>query len=74
MTSAMEVRTLPCNSDIIWRANSESSRTKFTSTPSGKLSISSSTISLISVTVSMILVPIRFLTSTDKDCCPLILE
>ena len=74
MTSAIEVRTFPCNSEIIWRANSESSRTKLTSTPSGKLLISSSTISLISVTVSMIFVPIRFFTSTDKDCCPLILE
>ena len=74
MTNAIEVSTLPCNSEIIWRANSESSRTKFTSIPSGKDLIFSSTICLMSVTVSMMLVPIRFLISIDRDCWPLILE
>ena len=52
----------------------ESSRTKFTSTPSGKLSILSSTIFRISVTVSIIFVPILFLISIARDCWPLILE
>ena len=74
ITKATEVKTLPCNSVIIWRANSESSLTKSTSTPSGKSSENSRTNFLTSATVSMIFVPSLLVMSIDNDCLPLILE
>ena len=74
ITRATEVRTFPCNSEIICKANSESSLTKLTSTPSGKAFDSSSTSFLTSLTVSMMFDPLLFITSMDRDCLPLILE
>ena len=74
ITSATEVNTFPCNSEIICNANSESSLTKLTLTPSGKVFASSSTSFLISLTVSIMLEPLLFITSIESDCCPLILE
>ena len=74
MTRATEVKTFPCSSEIICRANSESSLTKVISTPSGKAFDSFSTSFLTSLTVSIIFDPLLFITSIERDCLPLILE